>query len=230
MTPEMGVGIYETDFTQGPACAIACGAGTIVRNYLALVEGRLGQTRHRKVDCLSEIGRFLQNERNGFWYLKNGYAFAEKQGLERVNLLLQDTDEQSIIERLKVGVQWNTEVTLPDAGHCVTQVYCSALPLGYSDVLPRYWEPFAKSVLKAAYLATLATGVLNAQKTGNNRVFLTLVGGGVFNNPPEWIAEALLNACVVFRDFQLDCRLVSFGNSLEAGVIIDRFNRLSDAC
>ncbi len=29
VTPERGVGIYERDRTQGPACAIAAGAGTI---------------------------------------------------------------------------------------------------------------------------------------------------------------------------------------------------------
>ncbi|NOQ41223.1 MAG: hypothetical protein GQ563_01810, partial [Desulfuromusa sp.] len=31
VAPENGVGIYENDFTQGPACAIAAGAGTIYR-------------------------------------------------------------------------------------------------------------------------------------------------------------------------------------------------------
>ena len=29
ISPENGVGIYEQDYTQGPACAIACGAGTM---------------------------------------------------------------------------------------------------------------------------------------------------------------------------------------------------------
>src|SRR5262245_13363422 len=29
ITPERGVGIYENDRTQGPACAVAAGAGTI---------------------------------------------------------------------------------------------------------------------------------------------------------------------------------------------------------
>ena len=33
VTPEQGIAIYENDPTQGPACAIACGAGTIYRNY-----------------------------------------------------------------------------------------------------------------------------------------------------------------------------------------------------
>jgi hypothetical protein len=42
-TPEDGIGIYEHDRTQGPACAIACGAGTIYRNYFVPVNGQPGQ-------------------------------------------------------------------------------------------------------------------------------------------------------------------------------------------
>ena len=39
-TPEMGVSIYELDMTQGPACAIAAGAGTIYRNYFVPLKGK----------------------------------------------------------------------------------------------------------------------------------------------------------------------------------------------
>src|SRR5262245_34953181 len=42
VTPEEGIGIYEQDHTQGPACAIAAGAGTIFRNYFAPVNGQIG--------------------------------------------------------------------------------------------------------------------------------------------------------------------------------------------
>lgn len=43
-TPEEGVGIYDRDRTQGPACAVAAGAGTIYRNYLVPVNGQIGQS------------------------------------------------------------------------------------------------------------------------------------------------------------------------------------------
>ncbi len=43
-TPELGVGIYEYDHTQGPACAMAAGAGTIYRNYFVPVHGQIGQS------------------------------------------------------------------------------------------------------------------------------------------------------------------------------------------
>ena len=43
VTPEKGIAIYENDLTQGPACAIACGAGTIYRNYFVDLNGQIGQ-------------------------------------------------------------------------------------------------------------------------------------------------------------------------------------------
>ena len=49
-TPEIGIGGYEDDYTQGPACAIACGAGTIYRNYLVPVGDQIGQTTDCQID------------------------------------------------------------------------------------------------------------------------------------------------------------------------------------
>ena len=38
-----------------------------------------------------------------------------------------------LMGHFRVGVQWDTEVTLADAEHIVTQVYCSALPVAYTS-------------------------------------------------------------------------------------------------
>ena len=59
VTPEQGVGIYERDRTQGPACAIAAGAGTIYRNYFVPVGGAIGQSAANQIDGLREIGAAL---------------------------------------------------------------------------------------------------------------------------------------------------------------------------
>lgn len=50
VTPEHGIAGYEHDPTQGPACAIAAGAGTIYRNYFASVGDQQGQTATRQLD------------------------------------------------------------------------------------------------------------------------------------------------------------------------------------
>ncbi|MCK5683507.1 hypothetical protein KAJ27_05280 [bacterium] len=47
VTPEEGVGRYEHDHTQGPACAIACGVGTIYRNYFEAIQSFYFPTYHK---------------------------------------------------------------------------------------------------------------------------------------------------------------------------------------
>ncbi|CAK9060718.1 Uncharacterized protein SCF082_LOCUS31929, partial [Durusdinium trenchii] len=79
--PEMGVGIYESDPTQGPACAIACGAGTIYRNYFAEVNGQVGQSSHNQIDCLSDLGSRLGNRGEKLWRMTNGYALPSDAGV-----------------------------------------------------------------------------------------------------------------------------------------------------
>ena len=46
---------------------------------------------------------------------------------------------------------------------------------------------------------------------GSNIVLLTLLGGGVFGNAPEWIHTAIKRALSKVQDLGLDVRLVSYG-------------------
>jgi len=85
VTPERGVGIYEQDLTQGPACAIACGAGTIYRNYFAEVNGRTGQSADNQIDCLHDLGIALGNTEGQLWTMQNGYALATAEGLATIS-------------------------------------------------------------------------------------------------------------------------------------------------
>ena len=61
VTPEQGVTRYAHDGTQGPACAMAAGAGTLWRNYLVPVAGSVGQTAARQIDCSADLGAALGN-------------------------------------------------------------------------------------------------------------------------------------------------------------------------
>ena len=89
VTPECGVGIYEHDFTQGPACAIAAGAGTIYRNYFVDINGRIGQTADNQINCLSGIAKLLDNSKQRLWKMVNGYALPSAEGLEEINRKLK---------------------------------------------------------------------------------------------------------------------------------------------
>lgn len=216
VTPEHGVGIYENDRTQGPACAIAAGAGTIYRNYFAIVNGQTGQSASNQIDCLADIGSALGNSESRLWEMRNGYALATQSGLVEIGQRLRAASEDELDklrQLLRIGIQWNTQVTLNDSKHLVTQVYCSALPVAYSEHSSNFWAEFARLVLEASYEATICTSILNSIRNGNNRVFLTLLGGGAFGNQKDWIIGGLQRALNLYRNADLDVAIVSYGSS-----------------
>lgn len=216
VTPEQGIGIYESDPTQGPACAIACGAGTIYRNYFVPLDGQVGQSESCQVDCLGLMGSALGNADERLWKMRNGYALPSSEGLEAINATLESLPEASIDtlrSKLQVGIQWNTQVTLAGCQHLVSQIYCSAMPVAYSGLSASLWQRFARLILEAAYEATFAAAVLNAARYGNNSLYLTLLGGGVFGNNQEWILAAIQRACRLFYSSDLDVKVVSFRSS-----------------
>lgn len=221
VTPEEGITGYENDRTQGPVCAVACAAGTLYRNYFVPLSGpngreQIGQTAACQVDALESIGEVLGNDHQRSWEMRNGYALPSLEGIQEVDSRLRRMSESeldAIRSRLKIGLQWETEVTLEGCGHLVSQAYCSAMPVGYSNLPTDLWERFARLILEASYEATFAAGVLNAVRTGNKTLFLTLIGGGVFSNKIEWILDAIRRAATIYSHYDLDVKIVSYGSS-----------------
>ena len=216
VTPEKGIGHYENDLTQGPACAIAAGGGTIYRCYLAKVNGRTGQTADNQIDCLQDIGSTLGNSNGRLWLMQNGYAMATASGLREISSKLKAMskhERDALRKKLRIGIQWDTQVTLYGCKHLVTQVYASALPVAYSQHPSSLWAEFAQLILKASYEATLWAAILNFAKTGNNKVYLTLLGGGVFGNDEDWIFAAIMRALELFAHVPLDVAIVSYRES-----------------
>lgn len=233
--PEHGITGYEDDATQGPACAMACAAGTLYRNYFAAVprSPRPGQSKEYQLNNLDELETYLSNHRNQFFYVRNGYSFSSYEGLEALNahlrtLLTSDSDDawDKCRRRIKVGLQEDVGVTFDRNRRVivrtgdeeevrVTQVYCSAISCAYSGLPTELWEPLARLVLEAMYEGTLLAAALNMiqkeeekereeeteterererdgdRQSFHDEVFLTFVGGGVFGNRREWIAEAM---------------------------------------
>ncbi len=216
ITPEMGVGIYEYDFTQGPACAIACGAGTIYRNYFVKIGNQLGQTKDNQINCLEDLGKEMKNEELSLWRFQNGYVFSDIKGLRAISEFLNNlkTEEYERLKgKLKIGIQWDVEVTIADKRQIVSQAYCSALPVAYSEIDSEYWEDFARFILEASYEATFYAGLINYAKRGNKKLYLTLLGGGAFGNKIEWISDAIKKAVIKFKNTPLDVKIVSYGKT-----------------
>lgn len=212
ISPEDGVTRYQHDHTQGPACAMAAGPATLFRNYGIWVNSQQGQTSGQQVNTLHDIIAVLDIQ--GI-EMRNGYAMIDTDGLYDLSKKMKGITEvrrEELKGLLKVGVHWNTAVTATGApeGQKVTQVFCSALPIAYNKNRSLdLWEPLASLVLEACYEATVLIGVLNAQATGNPRVYLTRVGGGVFGNAGDWIDTAIEKALNKVSGSNLDVILVS---------------------
>lgn len=212
VTPDAGITGYQKDYTQGPRCAMECAGGLIYRNYLIPLNDLQGQTESNQIDCLQDIADEFPDER--FWGMKNGYVmtngFLMRKLTERISpFQIGHREHNRIMGSLRVGIQTDTEVVAAGPDQLVTQVFCSAIPMLDPETDDADYEAFGRLVLDGAYEATLAAAVVNAQRTGNNRVFLTYVGGGVFFNPHEWIEDAISRALRLYRNYDLDVRLVS---------------------
>ena len=220
ITPEDGITRYETDGTQGPRCAMAVGAATIFRNYLVPVEQdgavAYGQTRDRQIDALADLGAALGNADGHLWSLQNGYAFCTDAGLCEIRDRLAASGPAEVDRLrglLRIGLHRGADVTSAGApaGQRVSQAFCSALPVSYVGGVQDHWAAFATLVLEAAYEATLLEGVLQVRRGGSPLVLLTLVGGGAFGNPREWLDPAVRHALSRVADVGLDVRFVSYG-------------------
>jgi hypothetical protein len=95
VTPEQGVTRYQSDRTQGPACAIAAGAATIYRNYFVPVRGGVGQTAERQLDGLAAVGEALSRDLGlpvgALWTMQNGYALCSRGRPRRHHRLSRQT-------------------------------------------------------------------------------------------------------------------------------------------
>ena len=217
VSPEQGVARYADDPTQGPACAIAAGAATIYRNYFVPVGGEVGQTTDRQIDALAGLGAALA-ELTGLpsaslWSMQNGYALATAEGLAAIGAALSGADEhlrEALRGHLAIGLHRGVEVTDADGERRprVSQAFCSALPVGYSHLARRQWEPFARLVLESTYEATLLAAAEQAGSGGSTIVLLTTVGGGAFGNDMTWILDAIQRALGVVEYAGLDIRIV----------------------
>lgn len=204
-SPENGVSIYDQDKTQGPRCAIQCGAATVFRNYYVNLDGQEGQTSLKQVNCLENC------KINGECVVKvkNGYTFATDSQLDNIANYIKDEKRADELRSLiKVGISKDAQITnlLVNKKVLVTQVFCSAVSLSYADNIKEKWEPFAKLVLEAVYESTLWATLLYGK---SKKVYLNYVGGRSFGNDREWIESAISRALEIFKNYPLEVIIVT---------------------
>lgn len=112
--PEHGVTRYASDYTQGPSCAVSCGAGTVYRNYFVPLADSRGQRADRQINNLDEFEALISNEMNKYIKVKNGYSYAASEtSLHPLNTLIESNTsfKDELRDAIKVGAHWNVGVT-----------------------------------------------------------------------------------------------------------------------
>jgi hypothetical protein len=200
---------YEHDHTQGPrAPSRAEPEPSTATTWCPLM------TRSVSRRSVSSTGLPISSALGVDLKVRNGYAIPTVAQLGQLSdILRRRRADRDAHGRASHRLQWDTEVTLDDVAHTVTQAYCSALPVAYAGYPAQQWESFARLVLGAAYEASFAAAVLNAEATGNPTAYLTLLGAGAFGNPTAWVFDALRRASRLSSYADLDVVIVSYGRA-----------------
>jgi hypothetical protein len=185
---------YVHDPTQGPRASISAWPGTLVRHYAApglgaADGGRFVQGAERQIDLLAEVCD------PGVAAVRNGYL----RGNDIADTAAFAAALEARFDAIRIGVHDGVEVVLGadwDGGvegaphRTIAQVLTSTIAAGmYGDLDDSDAAALAicRQLQRAAYLGTL----LAAAALGQDRVVLTLIGGGVFANPIRLIWEAI---------------------------------------
>jgi hypothetical protein len=146
---------------------------------------------------------------------------------ENIKKISQDITQ--VIPYVKIGFHANIQPTLglsklkneqPQKGRFsrwaltsepdqrIYQVFTAAMNLSVLD--SALYEPVARMLLNAAYEGTIKAAFIHEKE----KVFLTLIGGGVFGNKLSWIGDALTDAVKDFvKDSGMNVTLVIYDSS-----------------
>ena len=191
-TPVRHVQEYMRDRTAGPSAQMAADPG--------LAQCLLDMAWNGKLNSIPFVDDF-----QGIFELRNGYLFAYPPDDPEV--------QQSVIERFEQELS-KTRVTVSsnvpacgyangrmhsgDHPHRVHLAYCSAMPYNYREMSygsngsqPMNTGAFCERVCKLILRAQYASAFRYAIDNNVDQIYLTLLGGGVFNNKLEWIVDAI---------------------------------------
>ncbi len=204
---------------QGEASAVSAMPGAIARTYL-IEHTENGITYHGQ---LQKQIKFLKNVpaikvENGYIQLHQMQSQGLKVDVDAICVGLQREVQVTggfgprKNDLLKPKDYKAVPVTNPDQK--ITQVFTATANLdGLSEEQKVEWHPLAQTLLDAAYQGTLYAAALSPKK----KVFLTLVGGGVFKNKLSWIIDAIKKALEpLMEQGGLDITLVIYYSGLYA--------------
>lgn len=206
VTPAIGVSLYASDYTQGPAAACCCPGAVVYRNYF--VEHNSG--------CIGQLKQQLNLLQQTPIHVVNGKTIIEDD-----TGLLESFDYKDE-NKYQVAVHENIEITTKKTSraweYCdskadkrIHQVFCSTLPLCDYAIKTEKTLELTRHVLRSQYKSTILAAADLARrysgKEGSNKLILTLLGGGYFRNPFDVIGAAINDNKQLIVDSGLDIYL-----------------------
>ena len=210
-------GSYLHDNTQGPLAAISAAPGLIYRTYYMFNNdpqykndpAKWRQTQDHEINFLDGLGINILN----------GYI------TDSLPVLSQKIVEK-YADKFKIGYHSNIQVTngffyfpndqdsFYDQSQLIDQAFAAALAIDYFDEVNKQYYPstdpevvrIGKLLLDWTYEAILKAAYVKGKK----KVFLPRVGGGAFNNKPEWIDDAILKQSDFIKNSGMEVILNNF--------------------
>lgn len=174
---------YASEPTQGTFASASAGPGAIKRTYFAIEDKKFNrlspQTKNLQLNLLGNLKDYFQ--------VYNGKVVSWK---KQINKNLMYKMMVAIHENIQVShtIDKDSRWTIIDHPQFIHQVFCSTIPLGRYNILLKDDITALCLLLEGAY----NSAYLAAHKTQSKKLFLTLIGGGVFYNPIELILKSIL--------------------------------------
>lgn len=213
-TARKGITNYAFDYTQGPYCALAAPQSALYRNYFLPVGNGIGQIEN-EINLLSSTPIKVLH----------GYAQIGEKDLAILESLRFDWDNLS---NYNVAVHRNNQlvmsrgekqtlVLVPDTNRIIHHVYAAAFDFSYSVIDTPFTRYIASNLLEAQYRCAILSAwenyLLCPDRLGSNKLYLTLLGGGVFKNSHQSIAEAIKKCAQLIIDSGLEVNIVCYSPS-----------------
>lgn len=214
-----GVTDYIYDFTQGPYLALACPQSIVYRNYFCKHENdseTIGQI-DKEIELL---GKTPIPVRHGYAMINKSESEAlSKSGFDWAN---EDNYHIAVHSNCPVFITRGSNLDsfkFPENQNIANHVYVAAFNFYGCVCRTEFTMQLSQQLLTAEYKGTVLSGWENSiqmekeGRAGAKKLYLTLIGGGVFNNPSEVIANAILNCEQFIVDSGLEVSLICFSKS-----------------
>jgi hypothetical protein len=188
---------YTNDLTQGPFAVLQAPADLIFRRYLLPFQGPFSHDALDRGEWLLDMLCKLRGDPYRVKLTWGGWADLGDSPLKTSGLSPEQVADVSrntasaVVMEAQITHDAAGRMVNPEGDQRVNQVLCSTLDCNLHDS-----PSWSLAFLIAAYINTLEVAMMSKSK----KVFLTLIGGGVFGNPVSLIATAIAVAINTLAD------------------------------